>query len=145
MTVDRTNPRLVELASVRRRVLAYLLDLCLVGGGVIAVVRDRERSLAGEVLSSLVVGTVAGTLYHVVLEGAGGRTVDKAALGIAVVREDGTDCTIRAAAVRTALRIVDALPVAYRLGLLSIAPSERRQRLGDRAANTVVIRTRAIA
>lgn len=129
------------LATVRQRVLAYLIDLCLVGGGVFAVVRARARPFVNSVATFVALGTVAGTLYHVLLEGTGGRTVGKAVVGIAVVADDGSRCSYRAATVRTVLRFVDALPAAYLVGLLGISLTDRRQRLGDVAANTVVVRT----
>lgn len=45
--------------------------------------------------------------------------------------------------IRTALRAVDWLPAGYLLGPASIARTERRQRLGDLAADTVVVRRRS--
>lgn len=141
MVSSDSDGGLGEPASGRRRALAYLSDLCLVGGGVLAAVRRREGSLAGAAVAFVGLATAVGTVYHVLLEGLFGQTVGKAAVGIAVVRDDGSDCTVRSAAVRTALRVVDALPVGYLLGLLCIAVTERRQRLGDLAAGTVVVRT----
>ena len=141
MSPNRRTVRPDELASIRQRALAYLVDLLLVGGGVFAIVRNRERSSANQTTAFVVLGTVLGTLYHVLLEGSGGRTVGKAVVGIRVVRDDGSNCTHRAAVVRTVFRFVDALPVAYLAGLLSILLTERRQRLGDAAAKTVVVRT----
>lgn len=141
MSSKERRVRRDELASVRQRVLAFLIDLCLVGGGVFAVVRDRDRSFATSAAAFVALGTVTGTLYHVLLEGYSGRTVGKAAVGIAVVSDDGSKCSYRAAAIRTGLRFVDALPAAYLVGLLGILLTEQRQRLGDLAANTVVVRT----
>jgi uncharacterized RDD family membrane protein YckC len=37
------------------------------------------------------------------------------------------------------LRIVDALPVAYLVGAIFVWTSDKRQRLGDRVAHTVVV------
>jgi uncharacterized RDD family membrane protein YckC len=127
---------------VRRRALAYIVDAGVVGGAVLVAVDRLDRSLASRALAAGLVGTFVGSLYHVVLEGRFGQTVGKRAVGVAVVSADGSRCTVRAAAIRTALRAVDWLPVAYLSGVLSIALTERRQRLGDLAANTVVVRTR---
>lgn len=126
-------------AGLRRRAAAYLLDLSLVGGPVLAVAVRLGRSPRETALRAAVLATVAGTLYHVVLEGATGRTVGKAAAGIAVVGGNGSAPTYRAAAIRTALRLLDWLPAGYLAGLLAIRLTERRQRLGDLVANTVVV------
>lgn len=130
------------LATARQRGLAYVLDLCLVGGPLFALVHDEERSLRRDAASFLALGAVVATLYHVVLEGATGRTAGKALVGIEVTRTDGSACTFAAATIRTAARVVDALPIGYAIGLWSIATSSDRQRLGDRAASTIVVRRR---
>ena len=139
---SETSSDELDVAAVWRRVLAYLVDLALVGGGVYAVTDRRDRPLAVRALSFGLLATVVGTLYHVVLEGSGGRTVGKAAVGIAVVEGDGSRCGYRAAVIRTLLRFVDALPFAYLVGFLGILLTERRQRVGDLVANTVVVRFR---
>jgi uncharacterized RDD family membrane protein YckC len=123
---------------VRRRALAYLVDAGVVGGAVLVAVDRLDRSLASRALAAGLVGA----LYHVALEGCFGQTVGKRTVGVEVISADGSRCTIRAATIRTALRVVDWLPIAYLGGVLSIALTERRQRLGDLAANTVVVRTR---
>jgi len=79
-------------------------------------------------------------LYFVVLEGAMGATVGKKLLKIKVVREDGSACGFGAAIVRNILRIIDALPFFYIIGIILIARSDKKQRLGDRFAKTVVIK-----
>ncbi len=134
--------RELEAAGVRRRAVAYLVDLLLVGGGVLGVVNRSDRSLGKRVLAFGLLATIVGLLYHVAFEGSRGRTVGKAAVGIVVVEADGARCTYRAAGIRTALRFVDWLPVGYVAGVLSIRLTERGQRLGDLAANTVVVRGR---
>lgn len=136
-TTDRGEP-----AGVWPRLLAYFVDFTFVGGGVFSIVNRSERSVPVRALAVGLLGTVGGLLYHLLLEGSFGRTVGKAVVGVAVVGEDGSRCTYRAAAVRTALRFVDWFPVAYLVGILSIRLTERRQRVGDVAANTVVVRTR---
>jgi uncharacterized RDD family membrane protein YckC len=43
-------------------------------------------------------------------------------------------------AVRTILRIVDSLPAFYLLGFIVVVASKEKQRIGDMAAGTVVVR-----
>ena len=132
-----------EFASVRARIAAYLLDLLVVGSSVVAVA-DRLGDSPGERLRlGGLLGLAVANLYHVVLEGRNGQTVGKRAVGIAVEMDDGRRCTPRAATIRTLFRFVDWLPVGYLLGFASIALTERKKRLGDVAANTVVVRTRS--
>jgi uncharacterized RDD family membrane protein YckC len=86
-------------------------------------------------------------LYFVVLEGLLGATVGKFLTGIRVVRDDGTKLAWSASLVRNLLRVVDAIPyvLPYLLGAVVMwTGGERKQRVGDRAAHTVVIRSNAI-
>jgi uncharacterized RDD family membrane protein YckC len=132
-----------ELAIVGERVAAYLLDLLVVGGGVVAAAgwlggSRREQFRIGGLL-----GLAVANLYHLVLEGRDGQTVGKRSVGIAVVAGDGEECTYTAAGTRTLFRFADWLPAGYLLGFVSIALTERRKRLGDIVANTVVVRNRS--
>jgi uncharacterized RDD family membrane protein YckC len=79
-------------------------------------------------------------LYYIVLEGAVGATVGKMAARIKVVREDGSPCGFGPAVVRNVLRVIDALPFLYIIGMILISRSDKKQRLGDRFAKTVVIK-----
>ena len=78
--------------------------------------------------------------YYVLLEGHLGQTVGKMATGIKVVSEATGDTPgIGAAAVRTVLRIIDGL-LCYLVAFVTVLVSAKRQRLGDIAAHTLVVR-----
>jgi uncharacterized RDD family membrane protein YckC len=79
-------------------------------------------------------------VYFVVLEGIWGATVGKGVMGIRVVRPDQSTPGFRRSAIRNLLRLVDGLPVLGILGAYLIATSRERTRLGDRFANTRVVR-----
>jgi uncharacterized RDD family membrane protein YckC len=80
-------------------------------------------------------------LYFTVCEGTTGQTLGKRLLGIRVVSEDGSRPSWGAAVLRNVLRIVDSLPFLYIIGLICVlATGERRQRVGDMAAHTRVVR-----
>jgi uncharacterized RDD family membrane protein YckC len=79
-------------------------------------------------------------LYFTVAEGATGRTVGKAILGIEVRGENGGAITWKQSVVRNVTRLVDEMPALYLLGLASILIGPRRQRVGDRFARTLVVR-----
>ncbi len=77
--------------------------------------------------------------YFVLLEGSYGQTVGKMAVKIKVTREDGSRIDYTDAVVRNVLRIIDGL-VAYLIGAILVWSSDEKQRLGDRAAHTVVVK-----
>jgi uncharacterized RDD family membrane protein YckC len=77
--------------------------------------------------------------YYIVCESATGATLGKRIVGIRVVGEDGEAVTFGAAVVRNLVRVVDAL-FFYFVGFIFAILSTRGQRLGDRAAHTIVVR-----
>jgi uncharacterized RDD family membrane protein YckC len=80
-------------------------------------------------------------LYHVLFEVLGsGRTPGKRMTHLRVVRESGAPVDLPASAIRTLLRLIDFLPTVYLIGLTSIVATRKNQRLGDLAADTLVIR-----
>lgn len=79
------------------------------------------------------------TCYYVLAESLTGTTVGKWLVGIRVVEEDGGQISFGAAVVRNILRPVDSLFMCL-VGAIFAAGSPRGQRLGDRAAHTVVVR-----
>ena len=79
--------------------------------------------------------------YYGVLEAISGQTLGKRALGIRVVGEDrSSQAGAGKIAFRTLLRLIDGLAF-YLVGLVVVlVTGERRQRLGDLAAGTFVVR-----
>jgi uncharacterized RDD family membrane protein YckC len=68
-----------------------------------------------------------------------GMTLGKRIVGIRVVDEEGDVAGFGAAIVRNLLRLVDGL-FFYLVGAIFALTSPRGQRLGDRAAHTLVVR-----
>lgn len=138
---ERPQPQMgTEGDVIWRRAVAVIIDSI-----IIAVVTSVVGSiLAGARLATLasLVGLVIGFGYYLYLEGNYGQTIGKMALGIVVVTEDGGPIDYWPAAIRTILRIVDALPVLYLVGIIVVLVTDREQRLGDIAADTVVVRAR---
>ena len=79
--------------------------------------------------------------YFTICEWRGGQTLGKKLRGIEVRSLDGGEPSLRQAFMRTVLRLVDGLAL-YLIGAVAVWTSERRQRLGDRVAGTVVVRSR---
>jgi len=74
-----------------------------------------------------------------------GQTVGKRLLRLRVVDVEGMRLQFNQIVVRNLLRFVDALPAFYFVGGLTCWLNSRCQRLGDIAANTVVIRNPRVA
>jgi len=80
-------------------------------------------------------------LYWFLTEALTGQTLGKALFGLRVVREqDGGGAGAGAILIRTLLRIVDGLPIFYGLGAFVVLVTPSRQRIGDLAARTAVVR-----
>ena len=79
--------------------------------------------------------------YYVVLEMLFGGTVGKLMLGLRVIKVSGAPYGLGAALLRNLLRFVDSFPFGlYVVGLVFIAATEKKQRLGDIVAGTAVVK-----
>jgi uncharacterized RDD family membrane protein YckC len=133
-----------------RRVVATLIDGLVFGVAywllALAFGDVRTEGEAANWVSNLPVwASVAYGLfvlaYFVLLEGLLGQTLGKLATGIKVVAEaTGQAPGIAAAAIRTLLRLIDGL-FCYAVAFVTVLVSVKRQRLGDMAARTLVVRT----
>lgn len=80
-------------------------------------------------------------LYFTYFEGTSGQTFGKQLAHIKVVDErSGATVDMGRAFIRSLLRIIDELPFLYIIGVILVAVTPNRQRLGDMAAHTVVIK-----
>lgn len=69
-----------------------------------------------------------------------GQTVGKRLLRLRVMDAQGLQLQFSQVVIRNLLRFVDGLPLAYLVGGIACLVSQRAQRLGDLAANTIVVR-----
>jgi uncharacterized RDD family membrane protein YckC len=79
--------------------------------------------------------------YFIVFEALWSRTLGKYFKGLIVRKLDGSRCDWKAALIRGVLRLIEVNPVllgGFPAGLIIIS-SERKQRLGDILARTVVV------
>jgi len=79
-------------------------------------------------------------IYFTYFEGTSGQTIGKKFTHIKVVKESGAGCDFGSALIRNILRIIDHLPFLYILGIILIAATEKRQRLGDMLGKTLVVK-----
>jgi len=78
--------------------------------------------------------------YFTIMEAHNGQTIGKMITKIRVVREeDGGKINMEQSLMRNVLRIIDGL-INYLIGAVLIWRSEKKQRLGDSMAKTVVIK-----
>ncbi len=77
--------------------------------------------------------------YCIVLESLYGQTLGKIRLRISVVSEDGSPIGWGDSIIRNLLRIVDALPFLYIVGIIAVVLTDDEQRVGDLAASTLVV------
>lgn len=146
-----------ELAGLGSRGIAFALDsivltliilaeVVVIGGGTALFFYLTRRDLASllgwwALAALLVLAFLTYWGYFVFGETArGGRTLGKNALGIRVVRDDGSRVGVVDSLIRNFLRLVDGLPANYAVGIVSVLVSRKNKRVGDIMAGTVVVR-----
>lgn len=137
-----------KIASIADRLLALLLDLFIFF--VYLYLVDVITSAMGQAITDDI--TVFGIQQLLFLPVMGyslcmhvlfnGRTVGKMIMKIKVVKLDGSPVHWSHYLTRWMMRLVDLWIFVGAIGLLTTLFSEKRQRLGDMAAGTVVISTK---
>ena len=132
-----------------RRIVATIIDGFVIGGiyaamaamfGTITTDGGAGHWVATMPAEKTVAYAVVVFLYFVLLESYRGQTLGKMVVGIKVVGETtGAPPDLAAATARTALRLVDGL-ASYLVAFITVLATAKRQRLGDIAAHTVVVR-----
>jgi len=136
-----------EIAGLGSRGLSTIIDttivVLLMAATIYVMIKVRQATdisltwLLPLVQFALVWG------YFAFFEGfRDGQTPGKKWMGIRVIRDTGHPLTVREAAARNLLRLVDFMPPPYLLGILFVAFHPRGKRIGDLVAGTVVVRDR---
>lgn len=141
MVFERPEPEMgTEGDVLLKRIVAIIIDSILlfvvtaVLVGIFVAISSR-LSVLGNLL-----GLLIAFAYFVYFEGESGQTIGKRVMDLVVVTEDGEPIDYGTAAIRTVLRIIDGL-FLYLVGFIVVLVTDRKQRLGDIAADTVVVRT----
>jgi uncharacterized RDD family membrane protein YckC len=138
------------LASPVARFAAWLVDVAIISAcmtilisclSVIMVV-SVSFGMALAVLGQFFVSIGYGILFEWHWRG---QTVGKKLLRLRVVDAQGLRLQFSQIVIRNLLRFVDSLPVLYFVGGLACLLNRKTQRLGDIAANTIVIRMPKVA
>lgn len=137
-----------KIVGIGERIVAFLLDgfilylyavlVQLIGDAIGYVFKDSwtQIGLVGLIfLPAMCYSLLMHSLFN-------GRTVGKMLMQIRVVRLDGTPVHWSHLLVRWMLRLVDIWLFFGSVGILSILFTDKKQRLGDAAAGTVVISTK---
>ncbi len=139
------NNQATSYVGVGRRFVAHVVDLLIsfLGLGFMLAALTGNLTATGFQMEGLAAFGLFLLMfvYFWLLEGLMGATLGKLLLGIEVQRVDGGRCGLVASLVRNLLRIIDGLLV-YLVAAILVWNSEKRQRLGDMAAKTVVVRRR---
>ncbi|MCQ3936974.1 MAG: RDD family protein [Chloroflexi bacterium] len=146
-----------DIAGIGSRFLAALIDTALIVivqvilfGGVILVISLPQVEMTGAVASWLF--AIAGLVSFVFLWGYyiffeilwNGQTPGKRQIGLRVIRVDGTPVSASEVIIRNLVRIIDFLPSAYGIGVVTMFINPNSRRVGDLAAGTIVVHDRAV-
>ncbi len=145
-----------EVAGIGSRFLAALVDTALIG--LLQVIVIGTLIVLGFELSSVsssgsrvywllaLLGLISFVFfwgYYIFFEALwNGQTPGKRMIGLRVIRLDGTPVSLAEVVIRNLLRILDLLPTAYGVGVVTMFITDKSRRLGDLAAGTVVVHDR---
>jgi uncharacterized RDD family membrane protein YckC len=110
-----------------------LIGVCVGVLGVVSLDFARAAGILGYFVLSIGYGIVTEWYWR-------GQTVGKRLLRLRVMDEQGLRLRFNQIVIRNLLRAVDIFPGMYFFGGVACMLSKRAQRLGDFAANTVVVR-----
>jgi len=138
---DATAGIPVQYQGVAIRFVAILIDWLILG--IIATILNASGALVGAYSTTVAIGVVISLVYFTLLLGHSGQTIGMMLVKIRVVKEaDYSPIGYTEAAIRTIFLYIDEIPfvVPYLLGAILIWTSEKKQRLGDRIAHTIVVK-----
>ena len=140
---EASNPSLIESTNcLGNRLVALWIDYGLLSilGSLSALTIDSNFAFVFWIY------IILACLYFPILEGTRGWTIGKYVCSIRVINEEGNPPGFFKALMRTLLRIFEVNP--FILGALpaaiSLLLSKSHQRIGDRLANTYVVKSKSL-
>jgi uncharacterized RDD family membrane protein YckC len=127
---------MADYANLGSRIVAIIIDLIILS--LVVVIIALPLGLLAGLSAFMVLNVLVWLLYFTYFEGTSGQTLGKKIMGIKVVKENGDQPSFMDALIRTILRIIDGIAF-YLVGFIVILVSEKKQRLGDMAAGTIVV------
>lgn len=137
-----------DTAGVPTRLVARVIDsvVALTIGSTLTGILVPLAGPSAVAAVSILIGFLTVFGYPVVCETLWGATPGKTVLGLRVITSEGGPVAFRHAAIRSALQIVDFFVVP--LGVVAVVSTlagRRNQRLGDRLAGTLVVRSSSLS
>lgn len=140
-------PRMLKGAGVGVRFIATVIDIVVMSILISYITKPLPPLIVsigdGMPLKGIAfwIALLIMFVYYLSMEAWLGGTAGKLLLGLKVVMQDGTKATFDAVAIRTFLRVIDALPiiVLYLGAAIFVWRSPINQRFGDRIARTLVV------
>ncbi len=134
-----------QLAELKDRIFAYLIDWMVISGGMMIIALFFEAALKYNIYSGggILLNIVAFLLYHFMLEvSMDGQSLGKKAMGLKVVKLNGQEASVSDYLLRTVFHLLDTIFSMGTVGAILISSSNKNQRMGDITANTAVIKVR---
>lgn len=147
-TIDVTTSQQVairyELAPLRDRLIAYVIDIMVMYGMILLFFATVVPGLEGSASLEWIIFLLPLVfLYPLIMEVLWhGQTLGKRAMQLQVTRIDGEAPTPMDFTIRWLFRLIDIGLSGGTLAVMLISSTERSQRLGGIISNTVVVRLR---
>jgi uncharacterized RDD family membrane protein YckC len=137
-------PITYRVAGLGSRFLAWHVDvlalvLLFLLGALFATVLEMGRAGLGQAVLYLWQFAVLFGYYLIFEWLWDGQTPGKLMVGIRVIRGNGTSLSGTWSALRNLVRFVDLMPGLYAVGFAAAAGNREQRRLGDLAADTLVV------
>jgi len=146
-----------EVAGIGSRFLAALVDTALIvvlqalviGLLLLLAFLLRDTGVTFDSMTAWM-AAVLGLISFIFLWGYyiffeilwNGQSPGKRWVGVRVIRMDGTPITVSESVIRNLVRIIDFLPTAYGVGVVTMFINANSRRVGDFAAGTIVVHDR---
>jgi uncharacterized RDD family membrane protein YckC len=139
-------------ATLMQRIGAYIIDMAIILGIMIAIfsvgavsgLYDLSDLMAPETIIWIVAFAlwlwIAQAIYFTILEGWKGQTPGKKALKIVVTTQEMEKCDFMGAFTRNVLRLLDTVLFFYAVSVIMMKIYPKTQRIGDKVAQTIVLK-----
>src|SRR5262249_27738083 len=151
-----SGPQVGPAAGFWIRFLAYIVDafiltlaLMVIGGVIVGLIvafggadgKESEVAIGVGVVFALLIYLVVGWLYEALLtSGPHGATFGKQAVGVRIVRADGTQLSFGRATARHFCKFLVTPMIPFAIGYLMAAFTSGKRALHDIMADTLVIK-----
>ncbi|WP_445666420.1 RDD family protein [Fodinibius sp. AD559] len=130
-------------AGIGARIGAYILDIIIMGiylAVSLSLIFEFSESSTWVIMAVVALPLMA---YHLVFElFMEGRSPGKKAVGIKVIKTDGTPATFGNYIMRWIFRLIDITTTSGTVAFVTILVNGKGQRLGDLAAGTAVVKNK---